>query len=462
MTDETSPAPAAEPGAAELAVAVHQRTDELTPGPVPWAALERRHRRGTLRRGSLALAGVVAAAAAVLVAVTSGIGPLSATSEDVVPAGPWPGDPVLSAGSPWADGLMERVSSTIGARPGATRTLMYAADVDDARIALVRVRDGSDILWWLVGPVGASPERMSVDGGVDPGRAYSTVLPPTGTSPRRATVLVLGPPGAQLSVWTNDDVTRDGWATSPKLPGHEIADGVYTARLTVPFNHAHVELRGLPGREWGEFVSREDVQPPAVRDTEWWAAGAAGIRGDTGAGPPSPLQIRTIYNQLALPSQVPGGRVLWTMQDGRNRQSAVALRAPSGGWVVAAIRTEPREYGTDGGYTEGSAVVAAAPRPDGDPDRLAFAWYLDTTVDPDGKFWPAGDRLVVVGPRAAASVRLMGGSETIPNVPLSNGAALIRRDSVGKVEFLDAQGRSLGETEVTPPWQSNARLPGIT
>lgn len=460
MTDETTPTPAAEPGAAELAVAVRRRADQLTPGPIPWAALQRRHRRGTVRRGSMALAGVVAAAAAVVIAVTSGISPLSATSQDVSPAGPWPGDPGLSAGTSWGDALLERMDTSLGGSSGSTKTLLYAADVDDARVALVRIRDGApgDILWWFVGPAGASPALMSNGGGLDPGRAYATVLPPTGTSPRRATVLVLGRPGAELSVWTNDDVTRDGRATAPKVPGHEIADGVYTARLPVPFNHAHVELRGLPGGEWGEFVSRDDVQPPALRDAEWWAAGATGIRGDAGAGPPSPLQIRTVYNQLALPSQVPGARVLWTMPDGPGRRSVVALRAPSGGWVMAGIRTEPREYDTNGGYSEGSTVVAAAPRPDGDPDRLAFAWYLDTTVDADGKFWPAGDRLVVVGPRAAASVRLMGGSETIPDVALSAGAGLIRRDSVGRVEFLDADGRSLGETEVTNPWQPNARL----
>ena len=120
MTDETYPGPPADPTAVQLAAAVRRRTDQLTPGPVPWAALQRRHRRGTVRRGSLALAGVVAAAAGVLLAVTSGIGPLTATTQDVTPAGPWPGDPGLSAGSPWSDSLLARMDAVLGGSSGAT------------------------------------------------------------------------------------------------------------------------------------------------------------------------------------------------------------------------------------------------------------------------------------------------------------------------------------------------------
>jgi hypothetical protein len=453
MTNEQSPVPSA-----DLAVAVHRRAERLDPGPVPWAALQRRHHRGTVRRRSLALAGVAAAAAGILLAATSGVGLLTATSKDVSPAGPWPGDPGLSASSPWGVALLQR-ASTLGVTSKPTMTLMYAADVDDARVALVRVRGAEESLWWYIGPAGASPELMSSDAGLNPGRAYSVVLPPGGTSPRQATVLVLGPPRAELSVWTNDDVTPDGRAVAPKVPGHEIAGGVYTARLTVPFNHAHVELRGLPDGEWGDFTRRDDVQPPPIRDADWWAAGVAGIRGDASLGPPPTLQIRTVYNQLALPSQVPGGRVLWTMPDGDDRYTAVALRAPSGGWALAGIRTEPREYHDGGGYSEGSTVLAATPRPAGDPARLALAWYLDTTRDPAGRLWPSGDRLALVGPSGTAKVRLMGGAEGAPTVPLPGGAGVVRRIDVGKVEFFDATDHSLGEFEVTAPHQPDSRLP---
>ena len=459
MTDETYPVPAA-----DLAVAVRRRADALTPGPVPWAGLQRRHRRATVRRGSIVLAGVVAAAACLLIAVTSGIGPLSATSRDLAPAGPWPGDPRLSAGTPWAGALLRHVDDTLGRSTGPSKTLLYAADVDNARVALVRVRNDSDprdLFWWFIGPAGASPTAMAADAGLNPSRVYPVLLPPTTTSPRQSTVLALGAPGAELSVWTNDDVTRDGRAIAPKVTGREIADGVYRARLTVPFNHAHVELRHLRGGEWGDFARRDDVQAPPLRDADWWAAGAAGLRGDASAGPPPTLLIRLIYNQLALPSQVPGARVLWTMPDGDNRYSAVALRAPSGGWVVAGILTRPREYDTDGGYSEGSTTLAAAPRPDGDPDRLALAWYLDSALDDAGRKHSAGDRLAVVGPRTAARVRLQGPTAQVATVPLPGGAGIVRQGDVRAIEFLDATGKSLGRLEVTTPWQSDARLPGV-
>jgi hypothetical protein len=37
----------------------------------------------------------------------------------------------------------------------------------------------------------------------------------------------------------------------------------------VPFNHARVELRGLPGGDWSEYVSNDEVQPPPLDDAAW-------------------------------------------------------------------------------------------------------------------------------------------------------------------------------------------------
>jgi hypothetical protein len=444
----------------EIAVAVRRHTDVLPPMPAPWEALERRHRNGLLRRGSAA-ATVVATAAAVLLAVATGLGSLT-TQDDVVPAGPWPGDADLADGSAWAAELEQDAVAGVA---GAEATVAYAADIDGVRVAMVRIRQpGSDLSLlhqWFIGPAGAPAAEMTEESGWEEARGYAIVLPLARPGATVATVLALSHPGGDMSVWTNDDVTRGGRVVSPRVTGQEIADGVYTTRLQVPFNHAHVELRGTPGGEWSEFARSDEVQAPPTDDAAWWAAGAAGARGDAAAaGPPERLLIRGVYNRLALPSQVPGSRVLWTTSDGRDRYSAVALRAPSGGWAVAGIHTEPPVHTDDGGVSEGSSVMVATPRPDGDPNRLSLAWYLDTDIDTDGQEMAAGDRLALVGPPTSTDVRLSGATADTVTVPLATGAGLVRREGVGTVEFLADDGTVLDRVEVTEPLQPNSRLPG--
>ena len=450
----------------EIAVAVRRHTDVLPPMPAPWAALERRHRNGLLRRGSVA-ATAIATAAAVLLAVATGLGSLTTTQEDVVPAGPWTGDADLAQGSVWAGDLARHVHTDLGATAsGSEASVLYAADIDGVRVAMVRLQGDSTFTdlpayWWFTGPAGAPATEMRNVGGSDTNRAYTLVLPLRTPEATEATVVALGHPGGDMSVWTNDDVAPDGRVLSPHVTGQEIADGVYTARLKVPFNHAHVELRDVPGGEWGEFARSDEVQAPPTDDAAWWAAGATGARGDAAtAGPPDRLLIRGVYNTLALPSQVPGSRVLWTMRDGRDRHSAVALRAPSGGWAVAGIHTEPPVHTDDGGVSEGSSVVVATPRPDGDPNRLSLAWYLDTDVDQEGQEMATGDRLALVGPPASTEVRLSGAITDTVTVPLATGAGVVRREGVGTVEFLADDGTVLDRVDVTEPLQPNSRLPG--
>jgi len=107
-----------------------------------------------------------------------------------------------------------------------------------------------------------------------------------------------------------------------------------------------------------------------------------------------------------------------------------------------------------GGYTEGSTTLAAAPRPDGDPDALVLAWYLDTAAGAGDEFVPTGDRLAIAGPPKATQVRLDGRDV----VPLPGGAGLVHRADTRRVEFLDAAGRPLGSTDVTKPWGSRSHL----
>jgi hypothetical protein len=153
---------------------------------------------------------------------------------------------------------------------------------------------------------------------------------------------------------------------------------------------------------------------------------APGARGDAAADPPDQLLISTVYNELALPSQIPGARVLWSQAVGVDRHSVLALRAPSGGWAVTAVVTRPRQTFPDGSYSEGSSVLAAEPWPDGDPARLSLAWYL------------AGDRLGVAGPPQATGVRLTTPGTDSRTVPLPGGAGMVRAVGVRSVEFLDA------------------------
>src|SRR4051794_39089685 len=69
--------------------AVQARTDELAVPPVPWAALQRRHRRATARTVAVSTTSVVAVAALVAVGAPAGIRNLADfDSSRVAPADP--------------------------------------------------------------------------------------------------------------------------------------------------------------------------------------------------------------------------------------------------------------------------------------------------------------------------------------------------------------------------------------
>jgi hypothetical protein len=439
-----------------LATAVRHHADRLPPTPAPWPAIRRRHRLGTLRRGVLAATAAVAVAG---LAVAVGPASLTTTQDTLRPAAPWPSDPRLGTGSAWARAFDAEFVEQLGSSSGTSRELLYADDVDGFRVALVHTVDTrgepTHLYWWAYGPAGASPDRMAVErSAVDPDTAYAVSLPVTAPGDREATVLVAGPAGAELSVYSYDEVDPDGEAYSPWTTGTEIAAGVYRARIGVPVNGLQLRLAGN-GVSWHRPITGT-VQVPPAKDAAWWAAASPGARGDAGAGLPDKLLIQTVYNQLSLPSDVPGSRVLWTLRDGVRRHSAVALRTAAGGWAVAGIATEPRVTDpSSGGYTEGSSTRAAVPRPDGDPAALVLAWYVDTGANADNAFVPTSDRLAVVGPPAATQVRLDGAATP---VPLPGGAGLVHRGGVRTVEFLDATGRSLGTTDVAKPWSFTSHL----
>lgn len=439
---------------ADLQATAVRHGDRLAVGPVPWDAIRRRHRRTGVRRAGL----VTGTAAALVAALALGPGDLLPGRSDPLPAHGFDG-PVgrLAADRAWVDGLLQRAGQ---GRTGAPGRVLFADDIAEARLALVAL--GPDrisptpMVAWYVGPPGAAPAAMvpSSSDDVRDGPAATVV---TGTAKAGyATVVVVGRPGGRLSAWTHNDVDRDGRVASAVVTGQEVRPGLYTARIAVPYPQVDVRLTGLGRDDWRgpardltpQPGAGTDTRPPRLDDAAWWAAAQIGARGDAAAPPPG-LAVQQTYNALGLSGAVPGSRVLWASSGTSPARSVLALKAPSGGWVLVACTSTPPVTDADGGTSVGSSLEAVATRPDGPPGGLALVWPFLSQPDPDRTPAPSG-RYGLLGPATAVLAQVPTAEGTV-EVPLQDGTAVTGSEPTGPVTFLGPAG-VLATVPVSPAW----------
>ena len=115
-------------------------------------------------------------------------------------------------------------------------------------------------------------------------------------------------------------------------------------------------------------------------------------------------------------------------------RAVFALHATSGGWMLVAVR-KPSD-------AQEATVLARSPRPAGDPSKFAWAWADLSRGE-----------LGLLGPVGSVRARVQTDSGRV-DVPLQDGAAMAPVTpsvaEAGRVEFLDATGRSLAATVVAP------------
>jgi hypothetical protein len=308
-----------------------------------------------------------------------------------------------------------------------SRRVVFAGDVPGGRWALLAAGGSSSrpaTTAWFVGPPGAAPDRLallSVRVAPDPAEPVSVTDPATG-----ALVVV--------------DAPEDRIRVSPR-PYVDVGGSVSRSFFDVPTSHG-VAVVGLPPvrdaavsavrLDMARHGRRLDVHPPTVVDH---SAGPVDVQttplrtpappaaGD-GAVPP---RVRSLLGQLGEPVGDTPVTALWSGDlPGPNDQPArltiLAVPQTSGAVVVSA----PYGYTADLSGGTGSSWCGTGVLPAGLPlDQRVVAVRCDLSdLAQDAEI---SRFLVVVGPQAATSMRLLDGQGAVlREQPLDDGVAIVR------------------------------------
>jgi hypothetical protein len=331
-----------------------------------------------------------------------------------------------------------------------SRRVVFAGDVPAGRWALVAAGGSPSrpaTTAWFAGPVGAPPDRMalsSVRVAPDPAEPVSITDPATGA------LVVVGAPGDRIRVSGRPEVDAGGtitrrFRTVPTSRGVAVVglapvpDAVVTAvRLEMTRDDRRLDVRpptvvadAPPAPIEAPLTRLRPPAPPAV--------------GDAAVAP----RLRALLGQLGEPVGDTPVTALWSGDlPGPNDQPArltiVAVPQASGAVVVTA----PYGYTADPNGATGSSWCGTGVLPAGVPlDQRVVAVQCDLSdlsVDPEiSRF------LVVVGPRSAASVRLLDPDGTVlRETPLADGVAVVRSPGdVSRVAVTTADG---GTSEALP------------
>ncbi|MFQ1001271.1 hypothetical protein [Modestobacter sp. SSW1-42] len=366
---------------------------------------------------------------------------------------PWPGAPAAAvdvfAGPPRgslagdADFLAELAAQGWAGTdlatesPPADRRVVWAADVDGGRAALVVSGQGQDFAAaWFAGLPGAAPRTMRVQAvRLGPDRTLPVAL----AAPVRGGLVVVGAPGDVVEVSPRPEVAADGTVgrTSSPVPtddGVAVVELPQSTRTDSPAVRFTVVRDGQPLPAGPlDLVSEPDPGPPWLPRLRSAPEPAAG---DDAAGD----QLRALLGRLGQRADTTGTTVLWAGdlpgEAGRPvRTTVYAVPQPSG----AVVLTAP--YGTAAdlsGRTESSTCVTGV-QPAGPPLGQRVVPVLCDLGGP-------APVLLVVGPRRADAVRLLDpAGAVLDELPLDDGVAVVTDPgAVTAVEVSLPDGRTLG------------------
>ena len=435
------------------------RADHLAPPPADLAQRTRQRYRAQRRARAALAAGALAALVVVVgvpVAASTFLGdpgrtaaPSDGPAADVVPTlselstrGSLAGDPA------WLDAVEQLPwgAATADEPPVTGRIVAFAGDVPGARVALVLGGTGAPAHAWFVGPVGATPEQMTL--AAQPTETIEMAPIALMDAPEPAsdsrTLVVVAWPGDEVSLVTGRSVDAAGEASVHRRPV-PVTDGVGAIATDGPPTWpVEVQLwvkrnTGVPGsynptltvsdrstaagrpavavadpRGLLDSVRAGDVQAVVTALTGYYGLPADDLRptllaaGPPAAGSPS----STVLVGITFPSGATAAAelILWPDDDGSGLSSQVALTetAPAGTalldrvFVVPASVTGGLMLTISGPTTATTAVVHGR-----DGARLVTVPLLEgagtgaVPANPDGatvRFFDAGGALVATSP----------------------------------------------------------------
>ena len=449
--------------------------------PPPRGSLARtvvaQHR--TRRRQVIGLTTVLAAVAALVVAMTTLVGPaerpvsavgVASPAEAVdVFTGPTRGS--LAGDAAFVEGVRQLPWTTGGSSgtglpdaPLDTRRVVFAGDVAGGRWALVvgantaqpeppdddpaRQTDLgalSDVaIAWFTGPPGASPDQLalqSVPRGVDPS------LPAALHDPASGDLVVVTAPGDAVELSLRPDIAADGrvsraWQPVGSPDGLAVLalpplDGTYDTALRYRVTRDGAELTvtgpdGVPGSGPAE-VSLTWLRPPPAP-----AAGDAVARSEIDAmlGRTGLTSAETTFTAVWA-GDVPGPH------DQPARVILLAQTVPSGAVYLSGTYGWPV---TDGGGTGGTGCGSQVTAAGAPLDERTFALRCDV-VDGTAEAQPVSS-LVVIAPPAAVSARALdAGGAVLAGFPLVDGVGVVPfPERTATIETRAADGTVLQST----------------
>jgi hypothetical protein len=329
--------------------------------------------------------------------------------------------------------------------------VVFAGDVPGDRYALVAAGGTPSrpaTTAWFAGPANAPPDQMSllsIRGAPDPAEPVSVIDPATGA------LVVVGAPGDRVRLSDRPEVGAGG-SISRSFRNLPTVHGVVALSLA-PIPHATVTaVRLQVERDHRRLdvppptVSAEPGTPPVDVLTRWLRPSPSAAADGDGI---VAARVRAVLGQLGEPVGDTPVTVLWSgdlpgPNDQPARLTVVAIPRPSGAVVV----TTPYGYTADPAGRIGSSWCGTGVLPAGIPlEQRVVAVQCDLSdlsVDREiSRF------LVVVGPREAASMRLLDATgNVLRERQLADGVAVVR--SPGDVAEVDVTTADGGTTSAIP------------
>jgi hypothetical protein len=301
--------------------------------------------------------------------------------------------------------------------PPADRRVVWAGEVDSGRAALVVSGEGADLAAaWFAGPPGEPPGRMRLQAvhlTPDPALPLALVAPVSGA------LVVVGAPGDEVRVSLRPEVAADGTVSRTSAPA-PVEDGVAVVELPQSTRTGSPAVRFTVSRDGRQLssgpldvVTEPDPGPPWLPRLRTAPSPAFG---DLAVDD----QLQGLLGRLGQRADTSGTTVVWAGdlpgRDARQvRAALVAVPQPSG----ALVLTAPFGYAPDLSGRSDAASCVTGVLPAGPPlEQRAFAVRC-----PLGGAEPL---LLVVGPRGADRVRLLGADGTVlEERPLDDGVAVV-------------------------------------
>lgn len=345
--------------------------------------------------------------------------------------------------------------------------VLFADDLDTYRVALLALRNDEieddrrryalTYLLWLFGPRGAAPETLALavdiaNRNIDTGYRLDSVSPVASAmlgDPENPVWVLVGPPECELATSTSDDLA--GWSTDStgylaRFPRYE---------------------RPLYWRATCEGVIREERPAPrpalSERELDWLMANAVGEPDREQLGYQVSSLVATYGSELLGPGEVVFAGNVARSAAAASPSEIFAFVPPAGEGPIDPTLTVVLSTRARGGLLGSVSTIIRT-----GPDET---WHIEDTVfaAPANRYGLIGVRLqrwrgqvlVLAGPEAGTSVRILGrDGSVLDEAPLNGRPVILAPGPNGplddlRIESLDATGArvtiaDLADTSVQP------------